>query len=153
MAIAVEELDLWVKSNWTKKFDKQTGLGDPTTLGVVGFGVFDVFENLLTGDMYVWSLELDQYTTNPLFKGFVKSDANVSALLPLSNNEFVVVYEAFSLNAAIPKKVGDVITANGTVSNLAGTVSNTTTTQSPPAWNKLEQNLGGIGVDVVRIDS
>lgn len=153
MAITVEELDLWVKSNWTKKFDKQTGLGDPTTLGVVGFGVFDVFENLLTGDMYVWSLELDQYTTNPLFKGFVKSDANVSALLPLSNNEFVVVYEAFSLNAAIPKKVGDVITANGTVSNLAGMVSNTTTTQSPPAWNKLEQNLGGIGVDVVRIDS
>lgn len=153
MAITVEELDLWVKSNWTKKFDKQTGLGDPTTLGVVGLGVFDVFENLLTGDMYVWSLELSQYTSNPLFKGFVKSDADVSALLPLANTEFVIVYEAFSLNGSIPKKVGDVITATSTVTTLAGMVTNTTTTSSPPTWNKLEKNLGGIGVDVVRIDN
>lgn len=153
MAITVNDLDLWVKSNWTKKFDKQTGLGDPTTLGVVGLGVFDVFENLLTGDMYVWSLELSQYTTSPLFKGFVKSDADISAILPLASTEFVVVYEPFNLNTSIPKKVGDILTATGTVNTLAGMVANTTTTASPPAWNKLESNLGGIGVSVVRIDA
>lgn len=153
MSVNVNELDLWIKSNWTKKFDKRTGLGEPTANGVVGLGVLDMYEDILSGNMYIWTLELSQYTGNPLFKGFVKSDTDVSSFLPMTNGQFVVAYGDFKLNGQKVLRVGNIVTSTGSNSTLSNFSTNSVLTSSVPTWKQLDQNTGGIGVDIIRLDA
>jgi hypothetical protein len=153
MAITVEELDIWVKSNWTKKFDKKTGLGDPITLGLSGSGIFDLYQDLKTGDMYVWALNLEQYETDVLFKGFVKSQSDITSLLPLNTGEYVLVYENFELpgTLTLPVRIGDIITVTTLVNDINNLQANSIVTQSSPVWSQSGGNTGGIGVHTVSI--
>jgi hypothetical protein len=109
MSITVQELDTWIKSNWTRKFDKKTGLGSPADLGIIGSGIFDIFLDIKDNQFFVWGPTLSDYESDANFIGFVKTEAEISALLPISSGKFIVAYESFTY-AGRPIAAGKSIT-------------------------------------------
>lgn len=85
----------WILENWPTKVDKRLGYGDPRLTGTLGSGNFDLYQDISTGQMYTWSIRVDDYIANPDFLGFAGNLTELDGLLPLPNGKFFIITNNF----------------------------------------------------------
>lgn len=146
MSITTKELDQWIKANWPKKFDRRTGFGNPTDLGVVGFSIFDLYQDIREGQVYTWTLFTEEYEDDQDFLGYVEGQDDLDSLYPIEQDKFFIVIRDFDVDP-YKLRTGQIITANEQINSNVGWVGRVSIDRANAYW--VEVGKGGGAEDIL----
>lgn len=113
------QLSKWVLANWPRKVDKRTGLGNPNDNGIIGYGIFDLYQNIKDGQLYAWTISVEDHESDPDFIGYVDSVDTFESFLPLETGKKVVIVKDFIIDP-YTFKTGVILTATEDILGVTG---------------------------------